>query len=272
MGINETTPVEKLEVSGIIKSGDVNATAGQVALTGRYADNHLPWTIGSTYSSAAPQIMYGLKPKTGAGSENKYVSSASNAAWSRGVLQVKNDLTFSNAGAQTTAIGTEVAVTERFKINANGTWGKAPAGTIIQVAKQNFNGAQLNNSTSYVDITGCSLNFACRNSTSLVRVTLFLHNGGKGSLRILANNSAIMQPSAGYAYYTNESQNGWASSSNRDFQTLVAYYDPNTTSSRTYKAQLRSYVSGTNTQYGVNELFNSSAYNYAFIQCEEIAQ
>lgn len=160
----------------------------------------------------------------------------------------------------------------RFKKFHLSEWGTAPAGTIIQVAKQNFNGAQTNSSTSYADITGCSMNFACKSATSLVRVTLFLHNGGKGSIRILANGGSIMEPSVGYAFYTNEGQSNWASSSNRDYQTLVAYYDPNTTASRTYKAQMRSYGTNANVRFGVNEAFNSSSYNYAFIQCEEIAQ
>jgi hypothetical protein len=73
------------------------------------------------YSSAFTLIGYGVRSH--ASNSNTFLSTADNAAWSRGALQVGSDLIFSNAGAQTTAVGSNVTMTERFRVAANGNVG-----------------------------------------------------------------------------------------------------------------------------------------------------
>jgi hypothetical protein len=121
VGIGETTPTAKLEVAGIIKAGDLNATGGGVYLTGKYGDNLMPNIFGAMYSSAFNLIGYGVRSH--ATNSNTFLSTVDNAAWTRGALQVGSELIFSNAAAQTTAVGSNVTMTERFRINFAGNVG-----------------------------------------------------------------------------------------------------------------------------------------------------
>ena len=121
VGIGANNPNTKLEVAGIIKAGDLNATAGGVFVTGKYGDNLMPNIFGAMYSSAFTLIGYGVRSH--ASNSNTFLSTADNAAWSRGALQVGSNLIFSNAGAQTTAVGSNVTMTERFRVAANGNVG-----------------------------------------------------------------------------------------------------------------------------------------------------
>ena len=108
----------KMRVDGAIKLGTTGITQGSTMLTGNYADGQEGWNIGSEYSTAAIQLMYGVKPSTTA--ENTYISSADNANWKRSVLKTGENLSFQTAGAQNTSIGTAVALTERFSVLADG--------------------------------------------------------------------------------------------------------------------------------------------------------
>jgi trimeric autotransporter adhesin len=119
VGIGTTSPASKLETVGIILAGDVTAANGSTGFAIRYdgAAGNLLNTLGSMYSSAATVLGYGVKPRNNAAG---LVSSAGNASFSKGALQVSNALTFSNAPAATVAVGTVVAMTDRFVIDSSG--------------------------------------------------------------------------------------------------------------------------------------------------------
>ena len=118
VGIGTSSPVQKLDVNGIIRAGNATSTDGNVVLTSNYYGTQNPNILGTQYSSAAWELCFGVKPKPG--SMGNYVSSVDNSAWSRGVLTVDNGLSFKSASATTTAIDTDVTMTERFKIGSNG--------------------------------------------------------------------------------------------------------------------------------------------------------
>jgi hypothetical protein len=119
LGIGESdTQGFRVRVDGAIKLGTSGVTLGSTMLTGNYADGQEGWNIGSEYSTAAIQLMYGVKPSTTAA--NTYISSVDNANWKRSVLKTGENLSFQTAGAQNTSIGTAVALTERFSVLADG--------------------------------------------------------------------------------------------------------------------------------------------------------
>jgi hypothetical protein len=123
VGIGEATPNTKLEVGGIIKGGDLNATAGGVFLTGKYGDNLMPNIFGAMYSSAFTLIGYGVRSH--ASNTNTFLSTVDNASWARGALQVGSNLVFSNAANQTTSVGSNVTMTERLRVTLDGKVGIA---------------------------------------------------------------------------------------------------------------------------------------------------
>ena len=146
-----------------------------------------------------------------------------------------------------------------------------PAGSIINFQKYTFSGAQAAGSTTFVDITNASTTYAATVSTSLIRVNLQILVGGKGSIRLLANNNGIFVPDSAYLFYDATSQGDWNSGSVRRLVNMIGYYSPASTSAVTYKAQMQSYSSGAGNSFGVNELANGS--NPAcFIEIMEIAQ
>ena len=108
----------KMRVLGAIKLGTSGVTLGSTMLTGNYADGQEGWNIGSEYSTANIQLMYGVQPSTTA--ENTYISSVDNANWKRSVFKTGTQLSFQTAGAQNTSVGTAVALTERFSVLADG--------------------------------------------------------------------------------------------------------------------------------------------------------
>ena len=146
-----------------------------------------------------------------------------------------------------------------------------PAGSIINFQKYTFSGTQAAGSTAYVDITNASTTYAATVSTSLIRVQLQILVGGKGSIRLLADGNSIFVPDSSYLFYNATSQGNWASGSVRDVANIIGYYSPASTSSVTYKAQMQSYSSGTDNEFGVNELANYSS-PACFIEIMEIAQ
>ena len=142
IGVTDTQDY-KMRVDGAIKAGTAGATSGAVVLTANYADGQEGWNIGTEYSSAAIQLMYGCKPSTAA--SNTYISSVDNAAWSRSVLKVGTTLSYQSVGATTAAIGTTITMTEKFSIAANGNARfSSDAGVTIATATNNpTNGAIL---------------------------------------------------------------------------------------------------------------------------------
>ena len=121
VGIGTDSPDSKLDVSGVIKAGDGTATDGGTALSVRYVTGHTLNNFGAMYSSADTLIGYAVEShKTQA---NKFISTASNSNFARGALTVDNELKFFSAGAQTTAVGSEVTMTERMRIDSSGNVG-----------------------------------------------------------------------------------------------------------------------------------------------------
>ena len=121
---------------GTITAGDVNSTSGGVALAVRYSNGHSLANFGAMYSGGHPMLGYGVRSSTSAA--NTYLSTASNANFSRGVFEVDNELVFKNAGAQTTVVGSEVTMTERFRIDSSGNVG---IGTSSPATKLDVEGA-----------------------------------------------------------------------------------------------------------------------------------
>ncbi len=146
-----------------------------------------------------------------------------------------------------------------------------PAGSIINFQRYTFSGTQAAGSTSYVDITNASTTYAATVSTSLIRVQLQILVGGKGSIRLLADGNGIFVPDSSYLFYNSSTQGNWVSGSVRRIANIIGYYSPASTSPVTYKAQMQSYSTGTDNEFGVNELSNGSN-PAAFIEIMEIAQ
>jgi len=131
---------DRLYVDGRITAGDAGATDGATVLQSRYgeANNDYVAVLGTYYSTGAPTICYAVRPKSGGVG---FVSSADNSTWYRAALQVSHELIFSNAASQSTAVGSDVTLTECFKIHSDGgmtvgapTGGSRGAGTINAVA------------------------------------------------------------------------------------------------------------------------------------------
>ena len=119
LGIGTSSPDTKLHVKGVITAGDNSATSGSTLLESNYADssNDNPNVLGTHHSSSRWSMGYGVRPKSGAGG---YVSSVDNSNWTRGVLEVGNTLSFKNGVAQTTTVGNDVTLTDRFNIDSAG--------------------------------------------------------------------------------------------------------------------------------------------------------
>jgi hypothetical protein len=119
VGIGTASPSVKLHVaSGTIRAGDVGATGGGVAMYMNYTGTQHPNVIGTMYSSAATLLGFGVRSSTVAG--DAFLSTVDNVSWTRGALQVSDSLIFSNAASQSTAIGSAVSMTERFRITSAG--------------------------------------------------------------------------------------------------------------------------------------------------------
>jgi hypothetical protein len=113
---------------GTIVAGDGTTTSGGVALAVKYTGTDTVNTFGSAYSSGNTVIGYGVRSDST--TSNKFLSTAGNANWKRGLLQVGGELIYSNAAAQTTAVGSEVTLTERLRISNTGNVKIGPAQTI----------------------------------------------------------------------------------------------------------------------------------------------
>lgn len=145
-------------------------------------------------------------------------------------------------------------------------------GSVIQYKKTHFNTQEGTTSTTFSDITGATQAFACHRANSLVKVSLILMCGGKGAINLVAGSTNLFQFNNSYAIYNAEAQAGYANGSTRDLRNISGFHSPGTTSSITYKAQMRAYSTGVANEFGVNELSNSSTYTYSYIECMEIAQ
>ena len=103
---------------GTIIAGDSSSVGGGVGLALRYGSSDTLNVFGAMYSSAHALIGYGVRSSTTTG--NTFLSTADNSNFTRGALTVGDQLIFRNAAAQTTTVGDEVTMTERFKVDASG--------------------------------------------------------------------------------------------------------------------------------------------------------
>lgn len=145
-------------------------------------------------------------------------------------------------------------------------------GHVVQYKKTHFNTQQGTTSTTFADITGATQTFACKQANSLVKVTLVLMCGGKGSINLVAGSTNLFQFNNSYAIYNAEAQTSYANGSTRDLRNISGFHSPGSTSNITYKAQMRAYSGNDANGFGVNELSNNSTYTYSYIECMEIAQ
>ena len=119
-------------------------------------------------------------------------------------------------------------------------------GGIVQIKSVTKTGEFSSGSTSYVDITGCTVNITPTSSTSKIYVTLLggqfgMYSGGSYySLAKIVRDSTDLV--FGIVSYRDGSGHG-----NDGGTCALSYLDsPNTTSQVTYKAQVKSSVSGRN--------------------------
>ena len=114
---------------------------GSTQLKFYYTGSHFLNTIGSVRSEGSLAIGFGVEPSTTV--PHEYLSTADNASFARSTLVSGQDLRFKTAGAQTTAIGTVVPLTERFTVLNDGNVGiNNPApDDILEIGTFNSSGA-----------------------------------------------------------------------------------------------------------------------------------
>ena len=191
----------QMRVLGAIKLGTSGVTLGSTMLTGNYADGQEGWNIGSEYSTAAIQLMYGVKPSTTA--ENTYISSVDNANWKRSVLKTGEHLSFQTAGAQNTSVGTAVALTERFSVLADGRTTITSTGSPVLQANSSADSARMiianttgTSTFSYLELStssygsGYLIKNIANSGNGLNNGSLYLWNsdsGGSGAIEFVPN-------------------------------------------------------------------------------------
>jgi len=114
---SSTDNLGKLQVTGHITAGDSGATAGSLQMAGYYTGSDILNTYGSHQSSGATTIGYAVRAKAGSAG---YTSTAGNAAFAKGVIVLDDKFDFLNSTGATIPIGTDVAMTSRFRINGSG--------------------------------------------------------------------------------------------------------------------------------------------------------
>ena len=123
VGIDNTDPKATLHVGGEIISGAAGSTSGQVILKSEYisASNDFINILGTQRSNSSWVIGYGVRPSPT--TSGIFLSTADNSNFKRGALLIDDELVFMNAGAQTTAVDSAVALTERMRIDTSGNVG-----------------------------------------------------------------------------------------------------------------------------------------------------
>ena len=123
VGVGITSPDTKLHIQGSVTAGTTASTGGSDVLLAKYIDgsNDQPNIIGTSRSSAAWYICYGLRPSTATG--DTFTSSVDNSTWYRGAFRVGGDYAAfrSNGGsAVNTAVGTIIATNEYVRMDHMG--------------------------------------------------------------------------------------------------------------------------------------------------------
>lgn len=111
---------EGLRAKGAVCGGaGSNSTGGVTAFTIDYETGHRVANIGSLRGSSALAFGYAVQPSPAAA--DAWVSSASNANWARSGMSLGGtSFSIGFAAAQTTAVGTAVALTTRFVVETTG--------------------------------------------------------------------------------------------------------------------------------------------------------
>ena len=123
VGIGTSSPVQKLDVAGVIRGGDASATSGALILEGLYSGSDVINTFGSQHSSAATVIGYGVRPRNGT---TGYTSTTGISSLFRGALEVGGAdvaVRVLYAGASTTPIGNVITMSEAMRIDNAGRVG-----------------------------------------------------------------------------------------------------------------------------------------------------
>ena len=146
-----------------------------------------------------------------------------------------------------------------------------PSGSIIQHKKTYFNTSEGFTTTTFADVTGATQTFACLDANSLVKITVAVMCGGKGSVIILADSTGVFNLDNSYPIYVGAAQTNWNNGSARDLRNFSGFYSPGNTNTITYKLQASAYDSSSaNYHFAINEVANSSTYTYSYIECLEI--
>ena len=123
VGIGRTSPDKELHVNGTMMAGSGSSVGGSDVLIARYSDgsNDQPNILGTSRSSSAWYICYGLRPSTA--TADTFSSSVDNSTWYRGAFRVGGDYAAfrSNGGsAVNTAVGTTIATSEYVRMDHMG--------------------------------------------------------------------------------------------------------------------------------------------------------
>jgi len=119
VGIGTATPLEKLDVQGIILGGNGSATDGTIVLQDQYGLGHL-LNIGTNRSSGGVVLGYGVYPS--GVSTNAFISSTS-IALERGALSFDGSFRWYTGSSQTVSIGTAATLTAKMLLDNNGNLG-----------------------------------------------------------------------------------------------------------------------------------------------------
>jgi hypothetical protein len=150
--------------------------------------------------------------------------------------------------------------------------GQTFVGSVGQIVKRSsrsyMNTAEGTTSTSFLNATGGSIDFACDYSDSTVLIYVQLQVSGKGALRLTAGGSDITGATNAYVFYDSTTQSNWNSGSVRSLMSYNEVHAPASTNSVTYALQYRAYAANVANAFGINELFANA--NWSYIECVEI--
>lgn len=133
VGIGTTSPIQKLEVNGIIRAGNMASTSGSRILNGVYSSGSLT-TFGTEYGTGGPVIGYAIYPSSTASSE--FLSSTDISAL-RTAISTGQNIRFYTGSAQTVAQESSVTMSEVMRISNSGNVG---IGTIAPTYKLEVKG------------------------------------------------------------------------------------------------------------------------------------
>jgi len=121
VGIGTTAPAVELDIEGVVRAGSGGSITGSLGFEIDYSGANVINTWSTEYSSS--DSVFGIAVRSKNGVANVFTSTAGNAAFAKGALVLGDDLEFFNAAGATVAIGDDVTMTSRFKIDSTGNVG-----------------------------------------------------------------------------------------------------------------------------------------------------